>query len=295
MLKHMWTCCRSTRGRFECTTGGVFESTRFFFHVFQRAAIHTNTHTHKHNTATHTTPHGDRQRETDRQTDRQTDREWERKREKERQKERDKTRKEKKREDERGETRKDKWRGEKKKDKWRDKMKKEREDESENERENEERSEMKEKCDFPKCLGTFKPARWISPKCFEKNPFRTNYSSIVLRKFRIRPCFQFFTWFEFVFSGRRNQFRMRFGAHGTGAPAAGGQKKSPNLASKGWRLPRWINPEDRKVCFTWRPPETDPFTWKRDIGKRADTWTSSGREACYAARGLARLDERWGA
>ena len=36
---------------------------------------------------------------------------------------------------------------------------------------------------------------------FRKNPRRTNYSSIFLRKFRIWPCFQLFTWFEFDFSG----------------------------------------------------------------------------------------------
>ena len=44
--------------------------------------------------------------------------------------------------------------------------------------------------------------------------FRTNYSSIFLRKFRIWPFFQLFTWFEFDFSGRENEIRERFRAHG---------------------------------------------------------------------------------
>ena len=37
-----------------------------------------------------------------------------------------------------------------------------------------------------------------------KNTFRTNSSSISLRKFRNWPCFQLFTWFGFDFAGRGN-------------------------------------------------------------------------------------------
>ena len=107
MLKHMCAWCRHTQGRFECTHGGVFESTHFFFTLFfQRAATHTNTHnthtnthTHQthththhdhqqhhdhndtHHTAQHTTPHGDRDR--DRQRQRETERR-QRKRDRER-------------------------------------------------------------------------------------------------------------------------------------------------------------------------------------------------------------------
>ena len=69
------------------------------------------------------------------------------------------------------------------------------------ERENEEK----------KCFWTLKSARWISPTCFEKNPSRTNYSSIFLRKFRIWPCFQLFTWFEFDFQARGINSEIFFG------------------------------------------------------------------------------------
>ena len=55
MCSYMWTCCQHARGRFECTNGGVFESTHGFFHIFQRATTHTNTHKHTHTHQTHTT------------------------------------------------------------------------------------------------------------------------------------------------------------------------------------------------------------------------------------------------
>ena len=74
LLKHICAWCRHTRGRFECTHGGVFESTHGFFNVFsacrnthqthhdqhahQHTPTHTNTHTHQHAHNTHTTQHG---------------------------------------------------------------------------------------------------------------------------------------------------------------------------------------------------------------------------------------------
>ena len=63
MLKHMYAWCRHTRRRFECTHGGVFESTPVFTTFFQRAATHTQTHT---NTHTPNTPRP--QRHTERET-----------------------------------------------------------------------------------------------------------------------------------------------------------------------------------------------------------------------------------
>ena len=80
---------------------------------------------------------------------------------------------------------------EKRREKMREKMKRE------DERENEQRkrvNEMKEKTIFSKkkkSLRSLKPARWVSQKMFRKNPFRTNYSSIFLRKFRILPFFNY--------------------------------------------------------------------------------------------------------
>ena len=130
MLKHMYAWCRHTWGRFECTHGGVFESTHWFFHIFQRAATHKHTHqthtTTTNNTTTtqrhtphnthHATSHGDREKE--REIQRETERDRKRQRETEKRETRqDKTReekmteerrekkKEKKREDEREEKR----------------------------------------------------------------------------------------------------------------------------------------------------------------------------------------------
>ena len=114
-LKHMCAWCRHTRGRFECTHGGVLEAKYEFFHFFQRAATHTHTHTLKthhdhqqhhdhndtHHTTQHTTSHGDRERERQRkreretetetvtETERQRDRETERQRDRETERQRD--------------------------------------------------------------------------------------------------------------------------------------------------------------------------------------------------------------
>ena len=68
MLKHMCAWCRHTRGRFECTHGGVFESTHGFFSRFS-ACRNTHKHTHKHTQRPTTTPHGDRDRERQRKRD----------------------------------------------------------------------------------------------------------------------------------------------------------------------------------------------------------------------------------
>ena len=123
MWKQMCAWCWYTRGRFECTHGGVFESTHWFFHVFSACRnthehTHTQTHTTTNNntttTTTHTTQHHNTtRRQRQRETERDRNRERQRKRDRERETRQDKkreyeTRKEKKREDERGETRKDK-------------------------------------------------------------------------------------------------------------------------------------------------------------------------------------------
>ena len=46
MFQHMCAWCRHTRGRFECTHGGVFESTHGFFSTFFSACRNTHTNTH---------------------------------------------------------------------------------------------------------------------------------------------------------------------------------------------------------------------------------------------------------
>ena len=71
VFEHMWTCCRYTRRRFECTHGGRSESTHG---SFQRATPHRTPHTpatytrhnlHTHNTtATETERERERERET---------------------------------------------------------------------------------------------------------------------------------------------------------------------------------------------------------------------------------------
>ena len=91
-------------------------------------------------------------------------------------------RREKTREDR--EKRRERTRREKKQDKRRDKMKREKMKEK---RWDEKEERWNEVNKSKKCWKTLKPARWISPKCFEKNPFRTNFSSIFLRKCRIWP------------------------------------------------------------------------------------------------------------
>ena len=101
-------------------------------------------------------------------------------REKKQDKRRDKTRQEERRRKTREETR---WRWERRhrkreKTRLRRDTRWKRRSTREDERENEERSRWKEVIFCDKCLRTLKPARWISPKCFEKNPRRTNYSSI---------------------------------------------------------------------------------------------------------------------
>ena len=51
MIQQMFAWCRHTRGRFECTHGGVLEAKYGFFHVFLRAATYT-----KHTPRPPTTP-----------------------------------------------------------------------------------------------------------------------------------------------------------------------------------------------------------------------------------------------
>ena len=190
------TCARvaGKHGRFECTHGGVFESAHGFFHIFQRAATHTNTHKHT-NTHTRNTHHDHQQHHdhnTQHNTETETDRDRERRQEKTRQRKIDKTRQEKmkeRREQMKEEEREKKW-----KRKWRD------------------RDERKMICQ--EIFQDPQPARWISPKCFEKIPFGRIIPPFFLRKFRIWQCLQLFTWFEFDFSGLVNQFRMGFSLHG---------------------------------------------------------------------------------
>ena len=86
MLKSMCSCCRHTRRRFECTHGGVFESTHG---VFQRATQH------KHNNEPHQQPPPQQHTETETE-----EREKDKTREKRRQDERDEKMKDKTGEDE---------------------------------------------------------------------------------------------------------------------------------------------------------------------------------------------------
>ena len=231
---------------------GTFLNPHTGFSTFvQRAATHThkpNTHDHQqhhdhndtHHTTQHTTSRGDRETEKEKERQRQREtrqegrRRWKRtdetRQEKMKVERQDKTRqerrekiKDKRREDrekrrrEKQDKRRDKMKKrEKMKEKRRDKMKKKREDESENESENKERSRwkgMKEKIFFLKNVWEpSNPPDELAENVSKKNPSRTNYSSIFLRKFRILPCFQLFTWFEFDFFGQEELIQNGFGA-----------------------------------------------------------------------------------
>ena len=68
-VEHMCAWCRHTRGRFECTHGGVFESTHDFFHIFSACFnTHKQTQTHTTTTTTHTTQHHNTQHHTETET-----------------------------------------------------------------------------------------------------------------------------------------------------------------------------------------------------------------------------------
>ena len=102
------------------------------------------------------------------------------------------------------------------KDKRREKRENQREDEREDERDQEKlkRDRDERKDVFSRKMFENPQTRQMNKlNMFRKNPSRTNYSSFFLRKF-ILPCFELFTWFEFVFSGRRDYFRGHFGRHG---------------------------------------------------------------------------------
>ena len=120
-----------------------------------------------------------RRRDRERETRQDETREDETRQEKMQEKRQDKTR-----EDGRGETRQEKMKERREKTR-REKMKEERQDKT-REDERGEREKMKDKIerdgderkdDFLR-KNVSESARRISPKCFEKNPFRTNYSSI---------------------------------------------------------------------------------------------------------------------
>ena len=55
-VSYMWAWCRYTRGRFECTHGGVLNVYTGFFSRFFTVPQHTNTNTHQTHTTTTTTP-----------------------------------------------------------------------------------------------------------------------------------------------------------------------------------------------------------------------------------------------
>ena len=66
---------------------------------------------------------------------------------------------------------------------------------------------------FPKkCLRTLKPARSISPKCFEKNPFRTNYSSIFSSKVQNLTVFSIIHMIRIRFFGPQELIQKHFRA-----------------------------------------------------------------------------------
>ena len=183
-----------------CTGGGdtCAHTVTFWIHtrrLFLRAKPRHTPHHTQHNT----TPQRQKQTETDRERD------DEKRKDKKREHETLKRRNEKMEEERQEETREDE-RGYLRQDKRRDKMQKKRGDHI---------LKKRLRWFFPKKCFKWNPPDELVLNVSRKNPFRTNYSSIFLRKFRIWPCFQLFTWFEFDFSGRGNWVRDIFGAHRT--------------------------------------------------------------------------------
>ena len=154
------------------------------------------TETEKDETRQDKTREGEKRRDETREEKRREERR-EKMKEKTRRERRRKTRQEERRRKTREETR---WRWERRQRK-REKTRSRRDtrwkrrSKREDERENEERSRWKEVIFCDKCLRTLKPARWISPKCFEKKKITVGriIPPFFLRKFKISPCFQLFT------------------------------------------------------------------------------------------------------
>ena len=72
MSYHMCAWCRYTRGRFERTHGGVLNVHTGVFHIFHRAATHTNTHTrHTPRPPTTPRPHNTTRRQKQRETEKE--------------------------------------------------------------------------------------------------------------------------------------------------------------------------------------------------------------------------------
>ena len=172
-----------------------------FFH-FQRAATHTHTkhtprpqrHTHtQHNTQHHTETERKRQRKKERQR-KGEDKTREEKRVEREERHEKRERQEEKSEEKRLEERRSKTRegqDEKSERRWKRKWRKI------------DKTKWKKRLFFDtNGFKTLKPARWISPTCFEKKiPVGRIIPPFFLRQFKIWPCFQSFTWFEFDFSG----------------------------------------------------------------------------------------------
>ena len=181
-------------------------------HTHQTHTTTNNTTTTQHNTQHHTETETERDRERQRETEREKDRERQRKTRQDKTRQ-DKTRQDKTRQDK---TRQDKTRQDKtRQEKRREEKRREEKRRQEKRQDEEERGKVKEKMKrdrdekmffSEKCLRTLKSARWIRPTCFEKK--KRTVGRIIppffLRKFRIWPCFQLFTWFEFDFSGPMN-------------------------------------------------------------------------------------------
>ena len=279
MFQHMWAWCRYTRGRFEWTHG-VFNVPHNTRQVKTRQ--HNTTRRPQHHTEIEIEIERDRDR--DRETGRQRDGETERMKtgtEKRRRKRRDKRRQNKTRqdktrqdknarEDARGKTRQDKTRMQREERWWNTRQEKIEERRRETREEKRWRRERKWKTKwremeviffFEKCFKTLKPARWISPTCFEKKSLSDELFLQFFCKSSESGRFSFIYMIRIRFFGPGELIQNYFW---------GAQYRS-------LRIPRRVTLTSAKICtpyrwcFFWET--TRSVSWRGAVN-RAALWDS---------------------
>ena len=173
-------------------TGTFWVDTRGFSRCHTPHRTHTPQHktTTQHNTTTRPQHHTEKERETDRYRDRE-------RRQGQREDGRGETREEKTKED-KTRRRRDKTRMQREERRWNTRQETRRRRERRWKRKWRERWNEVKKLFLKNVWEPSNPPDELAQHVSKKS-FRTNYSSIFLRKFRIWPFIQLFTWFEFYF------------------------------------------------------------------------------------------------
>ena len=97
---------------------------------------------------------------------------------------------------------------------------------------------------FPKCFRTLKPTRRISPECFEKNPFRTNYSSI-FSKVQKLTVFSIIYMIRIRFSGPGELIQNGFSAAQYGM----GENSTRSYESKDRAIQEYLETHSKYCMF----------------------------------------------